>query len=49
MSARRTFIKTMSHTRIEPRSHESILTEIATLKALERSAAREKWEEVIPV
>lgn len=38
----------MFRTRIEPRSHESILREVAILEALERSAKNEKWEEVIP-
>lgn len=44
-----TDIVEMFRTRVEPRSHESILTEIAILEALERSAASEKWEEVMPV
>ena len=44
-----TDIVEMFRTRVEPRSHESILTEIAILEALERSAASEKWEEVIAV
>ncbi len=44
-----TDIVEMFRTRVEPRSHQSILTEIAILEALERSAANEKWEEVIPV
>lgn len=44
-----TDIVEMFRTRIEPRSHESILTEIAILEALERSATSEKWEDVIPV
>ena len=39
----------MFRTREEPRSHQSILNEIAVLEALERSAANEKWEDVIPV
>ena len=39
----------MFRTRKEPRSHESILKEVAILEALERSAANEKWEEVIPL
>ena len=39
----------MFRTRKEPRSHQSILNEIAVLEALERSAANEKWEDVIPV
>ncbi len=44
-----TDIVEMFRTRIEPRSHQSILNEIAVLEALERSAANEQWEEVIPV
>lgn len=44
-----TDIVEMFRTRVEPRSHESILTEIAILEALERSATSEKWEDVIPV
>lgn len=44
-----TDIVEMFRTRVEPRSHESILTEIAILEALERSATSEKWEEVMPV
>lgn len=36
----------MFRTRKEPRSHQSILNEVAVLEALERSAANEKWEEV---
>lgn len=44
-----TDIVEMFRTRIEPRSHESILTEIAILEALERSVTSEKWEDVIPV
>lgn len=39
----------MFRTRVEPRSHQSILNEIAILEALERSATSEKWEEVEPV
>jgi len=39
----------MFRTGKEPRSHESILNEVAILEALERSSANEKWEEVIPV
>lgn len=39
----------MFRTRKEPRSHESILKEIAILEAMEKSAANEKWEEVMPV
>jgi len=41
-----TDIVEMFRTRVEPRSHESILTEIAILEALERSATSEKWEEI---
>ncbi len=44
-----TDIVEMFRTRVEPRSHQSILTEIAILEALERSATSEKWEEVMPV
>lgn len=44
-----TDIVEMFRTRVEPRSYESILTEIAVLEALERSATSEKWEEVMPV
>lgn len=36
----------MFRTHKEPRSHQSILNEVAVLEALERSAANEKWEEV---
>lgn len=39
----------MFRTGIEPRSHQSILNEVAVLEALERSATSENWEEVIPV
>ena len=39
----------MFRTRVEPRSHQSILTEIAILEALEKSAANEQWEDVLPV
>ena len=42
-----TDIVEMFRTRVEPRSHQSILTEVAVLEALERSALSEKWEEVI--
>ena len=42
-----TDIVEMFRTRIEPRSHQSILTEVAVLEALEKSALNEKWEEVI--
>jgi len=42
-----TDIVEMFRTRIEPRSHQSILTEVAVLEALEKSALSEKWEEVI--
>lgn len=44
-----TDIVEMFRTRIEPRSHQSILNEVAVLEAMEKSAANEKWEEVIPV
>ncbi len=37
----------MFKTRKEPRSHQSMLTEVAILEALEKSALSEKWEEVI--
>lgn len=36
----------MFRTRIEPRSHQSILTEVAVLEALEKSALSQNWEEV---
>lgn len=39
----------MFRTGKEPRSHQSILNEIAVLEAMEKSAVSEKWEEVIPV
>ncbi len=39
----------MFRTRVEPRSHQSILNEITILEALEKSAANEQWEEVLPV
>jgi predicted dehydrogenase len=39
----------MFRTHKEPRSHQSILNEIAVLEALERSAANEKWEDVASV
>lgn len=39
----------MFRTRKEPRSHYSILNEVAVLEALEKSALNEKWEDVIPV
>ena len=42
-----TDIVEMFRTRVEPRSHQSILTEVAVLEALEKSALSEKWEEVI--
>ena len=41
-----TDIVEMFRTRKEPRSHQSILKEIAVLEAMERSAASEKWEVV---
>ncbi len=39
----------MFRTRVEPRGHQSILNEIAILEALEKSAANEQWEDVLPV
>lgn len=39
----------MFRTRKEPRSHKSILTEVAILEALEKSALNGKWEEVSQV
>ena len=39
----------MFRTRIEPRTHKSMLTEVAILEALEKSALNEKWEEVYEV
>lgn len=42
-----TDIVEMFRTRIEPRSHQSILTEVAVLEALEKSALNEQWVEVI--
>lgn len=39
----------MFRTRIEPRTHHSILNEVAVLEALEKSALNEKWTEVKPV
>lgn len=39
----------MFRTRKEPRSHHSILNEVAILEALEKSALTEKWEDVKPV
>jgi len=36
----------MFRTRTEPRSHKSMLTEVAILEALEKSAMNENWEEV---
>ena len=42
-----TDIVNMFRTRVEPRSHQSILTEVAVLEALEKSASNQKWEEVI--
>jgi len=44
-----TDIVKMFRTRKEPRSHKSILTEVAILEALEKSALNEKWEEVSQV
>ncbi len=40
-------IVAMFRTRIEPRSHQSMLTEVAILEALEKSALNEQWTEVI--
>lgn len=42
-----TDIVEMFRTRVEPRSHQSILKEVAVLEALEKSAASQNWEEVI--
>lgn len=42
-----TDIVDMFRTRVEPRSHQSILNEIAVLEALEKSAASEQWVDVI--
>lgn len=39
----------MFRTRIEPRSHHSMLHEVAVLEALEKSALSGNWEEVTPV
>jgi len=39
----------MFRTRKEPRTHKSMLTEVAILEALEKSAITEKWEEVYAV
>lgn len=36
----------MFRTRVEPRSHKSMLTEVAILEALERSAQNELWVDV---
>jgi predicted dehydrogenase len=41
-----TDIVNMFRTRVEPRSHQSILTEVAILEALEKAASNQKWEEV---
>ena len=41
-----TDIVEMFRTRIEPRTHLSMLTEVAVLEALEKSALNEQWEEV---
>ena len=41
-----TDIVEMFRTGIEPRSHQSMLTEVAVLEALEKSALNELWEEV---
>jgi predicted dehydrogenase len=37
----------MFRTRIEPKSHESILKEVAVLEALERSVSSDQWESVM--
>jgi len=37
----------MFRTRKEPRTHQSILNEVAVLQALEKSALNEKWVDVI--
>jgi len=42
-----TDIVEMFRTRIEPRSHQSILNEVAVLEALEKSASNEQWVDVI--
>jgi predicted dehydrogenase len=42
-----TDIVEMFRTGKEPRSHQSILTEVAVLEALEKSAMNQQWEEVI--
>jgi predicted dehydrogenase len=42
-----TDIVEMFRTGKEPRSHQSILTEVAVLEALEKSAGNQQWEEVI--
>ncbi len=39
----------MFRTRKEPRTHHSILNEVAVLEALEKSALNEKWIEVVQV
>ena len=39
----------MFKTRKEPRSHESMLKEVAILEALEKSAKTEQWVNVIPI
>ena len=41
-----TDIVEMFRTRTEPRTHLSMLTEVAVLEALEKSALNEQWEEV---
>ena len=41
-----TDIVEMFRTRVEPRSHQSMLNEVAILEALEKSAANEQWVEV---
>ncbi len=42
-----TDIVEMFRTRAEPRSHQSMLTEVAILEALEKSAVNEQWTDVI--
>jgi predicted dehydrogenase len=44
-----TDIVEMFRTRIEPRTHHSILNEVAVLEAMEKSADNEKWVDVVQV
>jgi hypothetical protein len=37
----------MFRTGKEPRSHESILSDVAVLEALEKSVASQQWETVV--